>query len=198
MVTRNRGALCQRSWVMLRPGLSIPHRNGDYFDLLWAKGIPDTRLDELCFCVAVPSCSLPFLTLLIILSNRCERMGECYAYNLESEKSRMVRDMRRPYGLCICDVCERAISDSSILTSPNHARVAIARHSRVQAQAQIEHGTGDKIGSLVLANRLKQVIVTYPKAQHQQRVSDLLDKVDEVVADTEHERADFILDEVCS
>jgi len=149
--------------------------------------------------IHVPS---SFRLLRLLNATRCERMEHCLGYDLVKEKSSMVRDSNRPFGMCICRLCLKGISATLLgyqaFDSPDHDRVARYDHTRMMTIEQVEHKTGDRVGSVVMGWKIVQVQKTYwgaaRREERKQALADLFSPYDDSLSNCEKARREKLVD----
>lgn len=97
----------------------------------------------------------------LVLGTKCERMDQCYQYNLKEKVSGIVKHGKRYHGLCICTACSKEIfsSNFSIGTIPGEMKELVDRalfQNRMLRAPHFEYSTKEQAGSLLFAIEFKQ------------------------------------------
>jgi hypothetical protein len=135
--------------------------------------------------IHVPS---TFRLLRLVNGKKCERLEDCYAYNLVHNVSvgmNCTKNSCRPFGLYICPACVKVVS-ANLLPPPyrphfaHHDRVADFDRTRLLCQPHVEAATGEQIGSIVLGKQIKQIENSYfTMDERKQALEQMLETIDE-------------------
>jgi hypothetical protein len=146
--------------------------------------------------IQVPS---TFRLLRLVNGKLCERLEDCYAYNLVTKTPEDVsRASGRPFGLCICPACVKGVSSPMIRVGSfalYHKRVVKEDWSRLLCQPHIEASTEEPVGPLLLGKTIRQIDRSYwTKLTQEQALDEILSKIDEKRAPEDEARAKVFVD----
>ena len=139
-----------------------------------------------------------FRLLRLVNGTRCERLEECFQYNLTTKTSAdMTYDRRRHFGLCICQSCLKGvgtrINDHTGHLENDH--LARAHGGLSLCIPQIEHATGESVGPVVMAYQVEQIATSFREAGDRKKALDMLfQKVDDELTDEEKTRRETLVD----
>ena len=164
--------------------ISYPQRNFilvTFLFLLYAKR-PNEMFAELLdflFCpLFLPKNSVQrraiqtpstFRLLRLVNGRRCERLEDCYAYDLIDKRSADVsKTGKRPFGLCICQSC--VTGEARVFLKHYHfafynERIANESWGKLLCNPHREASTNELAGPLLPAKTIKQIEATYTRSR---------------------------------
>jgi hypothetical protein len=131
-------------------------------------GNPKQVIERIMKSVKDKSVYIPsiFRLLRLVNATMCERGEECCGYDLVNRKpSRLEKPTHRPFTLSICLTCVEDVSAQRIRLysswSRKNNRIESYDCTKLLSSPQVEHSTGDDVGSLVLFKHVKQIEKTH-------------------------------------
>lgn len=157
-------------------------------------GKPKQVMERIMKSVKDKSIYIPsiFRLLRLVNATMCERGEECCGYDLVNKKPSMLeKPTHRPFTLSICLTCVQGVSAPQLHNSWSRKNDRIESYDYTKllssSQAQVEHSTGEKVGSLVLFKHVKQIEKTHNEEEKRKALlEDHLVQLDQNI--TEEER----------
>ena len=163
-------------------------------------GAQEAAMKSVMEAIEKQSIYLPSTSRLLRLAigTRCERMGDCFSYNLNDKVSENVTGGKRPFGLCICKTCTNACPE--LLNYEQRRDLGSIERisafgSRLLCLPHLEYCTGDKSGPFLLAREIMQVFNSYDEAEPQKEALKLkLEDVDGKITEETKAEAEILVD----
>lgn len=133
---------------------------------IFQGGKPKQVIERIMKSVKDKSIYIPsiFRLLRLVNATMCERGEECCGYDLVNRKPSMLeKPTHRPFTLSICLTCVQGVSAPRLYSSWSRKNNRIESYdcTKLLSSPQVEHSTGDNIGSLVLFKHVKQLERAY-------------------------------------